>query len=119
MESKKNFHSELKQLMDEYVNRVYDCSTNFPKEELYGLTSQLRRAALSVILNYVEGYARQRKAVLKNFLEIAYGSLKESSYLVTFANKRRYTSDKNREELEKLSQRMGAMLWGIISKLKQ
>ncbi|PJB19449.1 four helix bundle protein, partial [Candidatus Falkowbacteria bacterium CG_4_9_14_3_um_filter_36_9] len=55
---------------------------SFPKDELYGITSQLRRAALSVILNYIEGYARKRDKVYKNFLEISYGSLKEAKYLL-------------------------------------
>lgn len=63
----KNFHDRLKQLMDEFVNLVYDCTDKFPKSEIFGLTSQLRRAALSVILNYIEGFARQRKNIFKIF----------------------------------------------------
>ena len=72
------FHDELKSKMDEYAHLVYKLTRDFPKEEIYGITSQLRRAALSVILNYVEGYARVKNKVHKNFLEISYGSLKES-----------------------------------------
>lgn len=104
--------------MDEYVNKAYDYSKNFPKEETFGLTSQFRRAALSVILNYIEGYARQRKGVLKNFLEISYGSLKESKYLVYFSYKRGYIGEKEYQELVELAEQIGAMLWGTFSKLK-
>ena len=118
MERKNQFHQKLKSLMDEYVNKVYDYSKNFPKEEIFGLTSQLRRASLSVILNYIEGYARQRKAVLKNFLEISYGSLKESKYLIYFSHKRRYIKEKEYKELIELAEKIGAMLWGTFSKLK-
>ena len=80
------FHDELKAKMDNYVHLVYKLTKNFPKEELYGVISQLRRAALSVILNYIEGYARKKDKVYKNFLEISYGSLKESKYLLSRGN---------------------------------
>lgn len=111
------YHRQLKILMDEYVNKVYDCSRSFPKDEMFGVTSQLRRASLSVILNYIEGYARQRNAVLKNFLEISYGSLKESKYLIYFSRKRNYISVENYEILLKMNDRIGAMLWGVMTKI--
>lgn len=103
--------------MDEYVNKIYDYSQDFPKEEMFGLTSQLRRSGLSVILNYIEGFARQRKPVLKNFLEISYGSLKESKYLIYFSYKRKYLKQKDYNELLDLAEKIGAMLWGIIRQL--
>ncbi len=111
------FHQELNDVMDRYVNRVYDVSRKFPKDELFGVTSQLRRAALSVVLNYIEGYARQRNAVLKNFLEISYGSLKESRYLIKFSLSREYINESEHEELTAMNDRIGKMLWGIFSKL--
>ncbi|OGL75020.1 hypothetical protein A3B21_04600 [Candidatus Uhrbacteria bacterium RIFCSPLOWO2_01_FULL_47_24] len=117
MEQKSTFHEELKQLMDEFVMKVYSYTKDFPRDELYGLTSQLRRAALSIILNYIEGYARQRIAVLKNFLEISYGSLKESKYLVQFAFKQSYITKGQHDELVDLSERIGRMLWGTLTKL--
>ena len=118
MRKENKFHQELESIMDEYVNKVYDYTKSFPKEEMFGLTSQLRRSALSVILNYIEGYARQSKNTFRHFLEISYGSLKESKYLVYFSQRRKYLSDKDCAELLRLSDRIGAMLWGIISKLK-
>lgn len=114
---KQLFHEELKRIMDEYVGKVYDYSKNFPKEEIYGVTSQIRRSSLSVVLNYIEGYARGRNKVIKNFLEISYGSLKESKYLVYFSFKRNYLNEKECEELLKLSDKIGAMLWGTLRKL--
>lgn len=118
MEEEKRFHDKLRALMDEYVNKVYDYSKGFPREEMFGLTSQFRRAALSVILNYIEGYARQRKNVLRNFLEISYGSLKESKYLVYFSHKREYLNEEQYQHLISLAEKIGGMLWGTISKLK-
>lgn len=57
------FHDALKRKIDEFVHLVYRLTKEFPKSELYGATSQLRRAALSVALNYIEGYARKRRLV--------------------------------------------------------
>lgn len=53
-----SFPEQLKVKMDEYAHLVYKITKNFPKEEMYGITSQLRRAALSTVLNYIEGFAR-------------------------------------------------------------
>ncbi len=119
MENRGDFHEQLKNLMDTFVHRVYDCTQQFPREELFGTTSQLRRAALSVILNYIEGYARNRSvAVHRNFLDISYGSLRESRYLVEFSHKRAYLSTKDYQELTALNDRIGAMLWGILSRMR-
>ncbi|MEO0076306.1 MAG: four helix bundle protein [candidate division WOR-3 bacterium] len=76
----KEFYGKLKEKMDEYVHFIYHLSRKFPKDELYGVTSQIRRATLSIILNFIEGFARRRKSVQLNFFEISYGSLKESKY---------------------------------------
>lgn len=111
------FHDRLKFLMDDYVNKVYDFSASFPKEEMFGVTSQLRRASLSVVLNYVEGYARRRPAVYKNFLETAFGSLKESKYLLYFSFRRKYLNEPDYKELLSINDEIGAMLWGVIKKL--
>jgi len=112
------YHETLKKKMDEYVHLVYAVSKRYPKEELYGVTSQLRRAALSVILNYIEGYARGRDKVHRNFIEIAYGSLQESKYLIDFSLKEGYISKKDSDELREYADDIGAMLWGILRKLR-
>lgn len=74
-ETGKNFHDILKSKIDQYVHEVYRYTKNYPKKEIFSSTSQHRRAALSVALNYIEGFARLRNKVHKNFLEISYGSL--------------------------------------------
>ncbi|MBI1934708.1 four helix bundle protein [Candidatus Peregrinibacteria bacterium] len=111
------FHDDLKSKMDEYVHFVYACTKKFPKEELYGVTSQFRRAALSVILNYIEGYARGRDKIHKNFLEISYGSLKESKYLLHFSLVENYLQQADYERAVKLAEEIGAMLWGMLRKM--
>lgn len=108
------YHQKLKGLMDEYAHLVYKLTKKFPREEIYGITSQLRRSSLSVILNYIEGYARIKDKVHKNFLEISYGSLKESKYLLHFSLVEDYLSKKDYEMALKLAEEIGAMLWGII-----
>ena len=111
------FTQRLKVKMDEYVHLVYKITRSFPKEELYGVTSQLRRATLSIILNYIEGFARQKKAVKKNFWEISYGSLKESKYLLHFSLKEKYLTQKDYNEAIKLAEEIGAMLWHCLKSL--
>jgi four helix bundle protein len=80
-------HSQLRAfvLADELVLLIYQISRCFPKEEIYGLTSQIRRAVVSVASNIVEGSARKSQTEYLRFLEIAYGSLKESHYQYTIA----------------------------------
>jgi len=111
------FHDNLKLKMDEFVHLVYKTTRKFPQDELYGVTSQIRRAALSIILNHIEGYARVKSKVYKNFLEISYGSLKETKYLLYFSFKERYLSEDEYKKLIKLTDEIGAMLWGTLKKL--
>ncbi len=111
------FHDDLKIKMDNYVHLIYRLTKTFPKEEIYGVTSQLRRASLSVILNYIEGYARLRSKVYRNFLEISYGSLKETKYLLHFSCVENFLEKSDYDKAIKMADDIGAMLWGIIKKL--
>lgn len=111
------YHERLLELLNRYAHSVFRLTRRFPKEELYGVISQLRRAALSIVLNYIEGYARQRVAVYKNFLEISYGSLKESSYLTAFSRDEGWLTNTEHTELQVLEKEIGAMLWGILRKM--
>ena len=114
----KDFHKELKSLMNEYVHFVYGFTRNFPKEEMYGITSQIRRAALSVILNYIEGFARFGRKMNANFLRISYGSLKESKYLLHFSLIEKYLIKDDYDKAIELADKIGAMLWGILKNEK-
>ncbi|MDZ7611786.1 MAG: four helix bundle protein [Candidatus Moranbacteria bacterium] len=117
--SKNNYTEDLKKKMDDYAHEVYSVTRTFPKEELYGLTSQLRRAALSVVLNYIEGYARQKANVKYNFWEISYGSLKESKYLLHFSMIEGYLSKEDYKEVLKKADEIGAMLWKSLKSIKR
>jgi len=80
-------HSKLKafEMADEIALLVYKLTQSFPKEEMFGLTSQMRRAAVSVASNIVEGCARESQAEYLRFLEIAFGSLREAHYQLNLA----------------------------------
>jgi len=85
-------HTKLKafELADEVALLVYRMTTGFPKEEQYGLTSQIRRAAVSVPSNIVEGCARDSQADYLRFLTIAFGSLRELRYQLGLSNRLEY-----------------------------
>jgi four helix bundle protein len=112
------YHEKLKRLMDEYVHLVYKVTKKFPRDELFGVTSQIRRAVLSIILNYIEGYARIKGKVHKNFLEISYGSLQESKYLVEFSRKEDYLAEEDYRKLKVITEEIGAMLWKTMENLR-
>lgn len=118
MEHGTRFHDVLKKKADEFAFSVYKVTKNFPKEEIYGITSQLRRASLSVVLNYIEGYARVGDKQYKNFLQMSYGSLKESKYLIYFACREKYINENEYKKLINLSEDLGAMLWKTIQGIK-
>jgi four helix bundle protein len=75
-------HTKLRafELADDMVVLIYQITKGFPKEELFGLTSQIRRAAVSVPSNIVEGCARESQTEYLRFLEIAFASLREVHY---------------------------------------
>lgn len=72
------------------VDAIYEATIAFPKDEIYCLTNQVRRAAVSVPSNIAEGYARQFKGELKNFLSIARGSIAELKTQLIIAHRQQY-----------------------------
>lgn len=72
------------------VKEIYLLSEKFPKSELHGLTSQTRRAAVSVPLNIVEGFSRNSKLQFKNFINIAFGSINELKVCLEIASDLKY-----------------------------
>ena len=99
------------QKADLLAKEVYKCTKSFPKEELFGVTSQLRRAALSVPLNIVEGYARQGEKERKNFINIALGSLAETDYLINFSFDLHFLLKVDFDVLTSLREEVGKLLW--------
>ena len=102
---------------DEMAFKIYVNTKTFPKEELFGLTSQLRRAALSVPTNIAEGYGRQSRRELKQFVNISLGSLAETRYLLSFALRLNYLQEKDNCVLSGLVEEVGRLLWKFYKSL--
>jgi four helix bundle protein len=98
----------------ELVGRVYTLTGRFPSEERYGLTDQMRRAAVSVPCNIAEGAARQTRKEFVNFLHIAQGSLSELDTLSDVAVRLGYVDIREQEELDVLMERVDKTLSGLI-----
>jgi four helix bundle protein len=96
---------------DEFARQIYVETKGFPKEEMYGVTSQLRRAALSIPVNIVEGTGRQGVKELKHFTNIALGSNCEVEYLLEFCFNLGYFTKDVYERLEHSRNQMGGLLW--------
>ncbi|TAK03978.1 four helix bundle protein [Patescibacteria group bacterium] len=103
---------------DRFVVAVYQATANFPEEEKFGLTSQLRRAASSIALNIVEGQARATRPDFVRFLVISRGSAAECAYLLELSTKLGYLSKEKYAILEQLRGRTGFLLRRMIEALK-
>jgi four helix bundle protein len=103
---------------DKLAKDIYKITKTFPKEELFGITSQLRRAALSIPLNLVEGYARISKQDHRRFLEIALGSTKETKYLIYFSFEQDLIKETDKEFLLNLADEISRLLWSKIKTLR-
>ncbi len=90
-------HTKLRafKLADEAALLIYRATRKFPKDEIYGLTAQMRRAAVSVPSNIVEGCARESQTEYLRFLEIAFGSLRELHYQFSLAERLGYLDKEN------------------------
>lgn len=100
---------------NELAIRVYKLTSDFPREETFGLITQLTRAALSVPTNKVEGYGRKSKAELSRFIDIARGSLAETEYLIEFSKEFGYIK-KDITEIQHLIEEIGKLLWNFQKK---
>ncbi len=100
------------------VNEIYKISQNFPSTEVYGLTSQIRRCAVSIPSNIAEGYGRKSTGDYKRFLQIAVASLFELQTQIEIAFNLNYiTKDKFNSFLE-LTNELDRMLSSLITKIK-
>ncbi|MDP3723693.1 MAG: four helix bundle protein [Candidatus Omnitrophota bacterium] len=105
------------QAADRLAHEVYRVTRGFPREEQYGLVSQLRRAAVSVVTNLVEGQARKGRRELKQFTAIALGSLAEVEYLLEFSCTEGYLSEQEYKQVESIRQEVGRLLWSFYEAL--
>ena len=97
---------------------VYKATANFPKDELYGLTSQIRRACASIPANIAEGCGRTGKAELARFLQVAMGSASELEYHLLLAHDLGLLRDGEYKLLENQAVELKRMLSSFISKLR-
>lgn len=101
----------------EFALMIYKITQDFPKEELYGLTSQIRRAAVSVPRNIVEGRARGYGAETKRFYMIARASLEEARYQVLLARDLGYVCEDVYMKAILIADEAGRLLSGMIKRL--
>ncbi len=101
------------QKADLLAHRVYKITETFPKSEMFGLTSQLRRASLSIPVNIVEGYSRNSKNEFRRFLSISLGSLSEVGYCIEFSYIEKLMKGADYAELNQLRNECGKLLWGL------
>jgi four helix bundle protein len=105
---------EAWRLADDLTVAVYERTRSFPREEIYGLTSQLRRASYSVAANIVEGASRESKKDYLHFLYIARGSLSEAQYFIHFARRLGYLSSEEADALQRQTKVTFGCLHGLI-----
>ncbi len=102
--------------------KVYRATRGFPKDELYGLTSQARRAAFSAAANIVEGSAKRGSMEFRRFLDVSLGSLTELGYTLRVSKELGFLTEEYWAELDDLQNRARFLTWKLyesVSKLKQ
>jgi four helix bundle protein len=110
---------EAWKLADDLTVAVYQATQSFPREEIYGITSQIRRAACSVPANIVEGSSRESKKDYLHFLYISRGSLSETQYFVHLSRRLGYLSDADAEQLISQTRQTFACLHGLIKAVEK
>ncbi len=101
------------------VTDFYRVTRDFPQEELYGLTSQIRRSAVSIPSNIAEGYGRNSQKDYIRFLQIANGSLFELQTQLEIASHLGFVSNPDFEELTEKTREIERMLGSLIRKVEQ
>jgi four helix bundle protein len=95
------------------VESIYKVSSSFPREEVYGLTSQIRRASISIPSNIAEGQCRRSTRDFVRFLSVARGSLGEVHTQILLAERLGYLGDTARSELIEASDQIGRLISGL------
>ncbi len=113
-------HTKLKVFheADELTLAVYRATSTFPKTEMFGLTSQIRRAAISVGSNIVEGCARRTEIEYLRFMEIAYGSAREMEYQLSLAFRLGYLDTSSHTDLAERCNKIGRMMNALMASIR-
>ena len=115
-----DFHDlKVWQKAHELTLAVYRITAGFPRDELYGLTSQLRRSCSSIPANLAEGCGRNGNAELARFCSIAMGSASESEYHLLLANDLKLLQPQDYKDLAERTTEVKRMLAKLLEKLKQ
>lgn len=101
------------------VEAIYQATKDFPKEEMFGLTSQIRRAAVSIPSNIAEGQGRNSTKEFRHHLAIAYGSLQEVETQILIAARLGYLTKPDQEMLIQLTEEIGRLINGLSNALLQ
>jgi len=107
------------ELADKLAIMVYQLTKSFPKSEIFGLTSQMRRSAISVPANIAEGSGRKYQKELLQFLYISSSSLKELSYYIHISKNLSYFNKEDYEKVYSLSEETSRVLRGLINKVER
>ena len=102
----------------DYVEICYKLTLQFPKEEIFGLASQLKRSSVSIPSNIAEGHGRITRGEYINFLGIAQGSLRESETQIILATRLKYISAEQSNQALSKSKEVGILLGKLIRALK-
>ncbi len=97
---------------------VYQSTSQFPREEIYGLTSQIRRACASIPTNIAEGSGRETAADFARFLQIAVGSASETEYLILLAHDLKYITAAQHTELMRTTVHVKRMLITLLKRIR-
>jgi four helix bundle protein len=100
------------------ASAVYQATRSFPREEIYGLTSQIRRSAVSISSNIAEGQGRLSTGEFRQFLGIARGSNFELQTQLAIARELGFGEPKHIDQVEAMSHEVGKMIYAILNKLK-
>ncbi|MEZ6100774.1 MAG: four helix bundle protein [Pirellulaceae bacterium] len=114
-------HRKLRafELADQLALAVYQTTKTFPKDEMFGMTSQIRRAAVSVPSNIVEGCARNSDADFLRFLDMAFGSGRQLEYQMSLATRLGYINKTESQQLDSIVNELMKVLSGLIKSLRR
>ncbi len=113
-------HEDLKVWQEsiQFVTQIYEITKNFPKSELYGIVSQIRRSAISIPSNIAEGAGRNHKKEYIQFCYISLGSLAELETQIIIASNLKYIENKTLKQFTTIIRHIRSMLSGLIKSLK-